>query len=246
MMTGLSLAAYYGVIFFAARAAGAMPGAKASRHGSRAVSWCACALLFTVFLFLPPGSLPPFCDTPWGGVAFILCFALAQASLFRMAAFGSFMVLCLTHVALSWFVWQRGVPGSANSLGTFAAMPVWSIGDMSDMAAFAFLAVGLFLASGVPAPVRGSQARAGRPSLAERLSALAASAIFVVYFLPLNVAPLVSWSAPFAAGADFVFFWLKVFIVLFCRRIFGFYSRQRHVAVICTVIGAAVLFTGNR
>ncbi|MDL2307258.1 hypothetical protein LJC48_04435 [Desulfovibrio sp. OttesenSCG-928-C06] len=91
------------------------------------------ALPLVCFLFIPPGSLPPFVDIYWGGP---VCLALLwlgvclQYVCFRDKSFYLRLLACATLLSASWLVlgWKAaaiGLPGGPFNLGSYAAEPVW-------------------------------------------------------------------------------------------------------------------------
>lgn len=196
----------------------------------------ASSLAAGAFFFVPPGSLPPFCNYPWGGAVLLGCLVLA-ALLTRMRA-SAIPLMLASCVVLVFFcyAWQRGMPGSAANLGTFAGMPVWGIAPVRHICGFILLAAGFLLA-----------ARAffdgGLSSYAATLQCIAVCALFVSLFAPWNTAPYVRWPEAVVAGCDFVLFWGKVFGVavalLYCPPV---RAGGRRVSALCCAMGSALIF----
>lgn len=188
------------------------------------------------FAFIPPGSLPPFYNTAWGGAVFV---AILAGGLW--AARGrSGLLPCAVFLAVfgvfTAYARVRGMPGSAVNLGTFVAMPVWSIASFPEICGFFLLVPAFVIAArlAVPLPENG----AGLSDTAF----FCAAAFFVVLFLPWNLAPFVRWPSPVVAGCDYVLFWGKVFFCCYAVSRLPLPSfRIRCLAVFCAAVGVVLL-----
>jgi len=237
-----SLAAYLAVVLLAAcclPAVAGVPvdnGAMISKSQLRSAA-AACAFL-SGFMFIPPGSLSPFVNTPWGGAAMLVCLFIGSALCGRFMIF-PVSIFCVVFAVLAWYAWQRGIPGSVGNLGTFVAMPVWHIATGADTVGFLFLATGVLLAAGRFAPPLGSG------HFAHSLASLAVSALFVTFFLPWNAAPFVAWPGKFAAGSDFILFWTKCGAVMFCSSRASAVPHTLAASTACCAVGTAGLVFFN-
>lgn len=240
-MTALSFTAYAAWVLLAAFLfrGSCPPLAGEIVPGRRVGPVCgisASCLAAGAFFFVPPGSLPPFFNYSWGGIAFLGCLSLAfLLARGRAGAISLMLVGCVTLVFF-WYARQRGMPGSAANLGTFTGMPVWGIAPLRHLCGFILLAAGFLLAA--RAFFNGC-----RSSYAATLQYIAACALFVSLFAPWNTAPYVRWPDAAVAGCDFILFWVKVFGVatalLCCPPV---RAAGRRVAVLCCVMGSAIIF----
>lgn len=198
----------------------------------------ACVIVLAGFLFVPPGSLPPLCDIPWGGAAFLACIFAGRVLCggFRLVPAA---VLAAVFLVLVRYGWQRGVPGNPGNLSTYAAMPVWRLAEGMDVVAFLCLALAFLLAAG---PMVLPDAKAmNAETMAGRLIRLAVCAFFVTLFLPWNAAPFVSWPVTITAGFDFVLFWVKCAVVMFCVAKAGTIPRAAPASALCFLLSAVFL-----
>ena len=201
---------------------------------------CAICLPGGAFFFLPPGSLPPFFDVPFGGVAVVSGLLAGAFCLRQKRAHMACGVIGAVAFVFFLYARHRGMPGSFANLGAFVAMPVWGIASLPEMCGFILLAAGFFAACASSVPDEK-----GCLSFAATVWTLAASALFVTLFLPWNAAPHVAWPDAAAAGCDFILFWLKVFCCglcfLLCPPLAVF---RRWLPFLCCGIGALFVFSG--
>lgn len=195
-------------------------------------------LAVAAFFFVPPGSLPPFLNHAWGGVFFLACLA-GSLSLARgfSAAPGLGVLAAVCGIAF-FYARHWGMPGGFANLGTFAAIPLWSIASFYECAAFLLLALGAALAARSFAAWDGVE-----PSPALCVSFMACCALIVTLFLPWTCAPHVYWPVWAAAGCDFALFWVKTACCVYGISKLPFSSIfAGRAAVSCAVAGAALLF----
>ena len=189
------------------------------------------------FFLLPPGSLPPFWDIPWGGLILFPCLAVSLFATGRKGVLLPCLVIGGVLAVFFAYARQRGMPGSWANPGTFAAMPVWEIVPFTGLIGFVLLAAGFVVAARtlVPAPGQGT-------SFSRVLAFLAVLALFVTLFLPWSLAPLVYWPAPVAALCDFFLFWAKTLFCWWFLSCFPMPSPRLLRAVpACCALGAAMI-----
>lgn len=228
-----AVAAYLAVVLLAATVPGPESGPESGSKPTAIRRMVACVIVLAGFLFIPPGSLPPLGDIPWGGAVFLACLFAGRflCGGFRLVPA---LVLLAVFLTLVWYGWQRGIPGSPGNLGTYVAMPVWRLAEGMDRAAFLCLALASLLAAGqLVFPEAGS--------LAGRLIRLGACAFLVTLFLPWNAALFVSWPVKITAGVDFVLFWIKCWMVMVCVARAGTLPRAVPASVLLLVPGGAAL-----
>lgn len=201
----------------------------------------ACLCVIAAFLFIPPGSLPPFCNASRGGVAFLFLVGLSVVVNRRRGIMIPFLAVLLAASTFFWHARQRGLPGSFTNLGTLAAMPVWSVAFPTALSGFALLALGTAFAAASFAPRQGENR-----SLAASGQFLAVCALGVTLFFPLNCAPFVQWPDMAAAGCDFLLFWLKTLILCFGVHRLGRFRHAGRIAFACNAAGAAVVLFSLR
>lgn len=239
-MTALSCIAYAAWVFLAAFLFRGRFSPFAGKNGSgwetpqvRGIS--AVCLAAGAFFFVPPGSLPPFCNIAWGGIVFGGCLGLS-ALLDKDCANAAPLALAgCAALVFFWYARQRGMPGSAVNLGTFTGMPIWGIAPARHVCGFLLLAAGFLAAA--RALLDGC-----RSSLAATLRYLAVCALFVALFAPWNTAPYVQWPDAVVAGFDFVIFWGKVFGVAAVLLLLPpVQAGGRRLSFFCCAVGSALI-----
>jgi hypothetical protein len=244
-MSLVSAVAYAGFVLLAAFLVGrplslaALPSGMApARLGPRRPLRGALAFLspLAAFFFLPPGSLPPFCNGAWGGAAFLCLFALSPLAENRRDLAAPFLLMGGVACACAGYAYGRGFPGSFANLGTFAAMPLWRVASLPETAGFAALTASGALAAGSFAPPPGEAF--SRPEAARHL---ASGALLVVLFFPWNSAPFVSWPDMAVAGFDFLAFWCKTAVVCYGIRRLRLVPRRLAASLACFCLGVGLL-----
>ncbi|AER66931.1 respiratory-chain NADH dehydrogenase subunit 1 [Thermovirga lienii DSM 17291] len=139
--------------------------------------------------------------------------------------------LATVVVSLAWFAYRTGMPGAPFSLETYVAMPVWSVAGWTGT--FGLLALLVSLLFVVPAetgkvPMDIAEAKteildgliceySGRNlamfKMAFSLRTLAMCAVVVSLFFPWSLGKLLNLSGMAFFLVDFLFFWVKVFLV---------------------------------
>lgn len=195
-------------------------------------------LAVAAFFFVPPGSLPPFFNHAFGGVFFLACLAGSLWLAHGFSAAPGLAVFAVVCGISFFYARHRGMPGGFANLGTFAAIPLWSIASFYECVAFLLLALGSVLAARSFAAWDGAEAP---PALG--VSFMASCALIVTLFLPWTCAPHVYWPVWAAAGCDFVLFWVKTACCVYgiSKLPFPMILAGR-AAVFCAVAGAALLF----
>lgn len=226
ILSGLAYAVWVLLAFFL-WSGGRISGAAEARPAVL----LAVPFVLAVFFLLPPGSLPPFCSSPWGGIFLSLWLAASLLLVWKKDAVLPCLVVGCILAVFFWYAYQRGMPGSWANMGTFAAMPVWGIATGMDGAGFALLAAAFILAArSLPSP--------GLPFCA-------LMALFVTLFLPWNSAPYVRWPVMAVAGCDFLLFWTKIFLCCFTvARIPPSPARIRRLSLACLAAGTAIIAAG--
>lgn len=176
----------------------------------------AATLALAAFIFLPPGSLPPLYNGPHGGLFFGACLGSSLLLTYGRGAIGPYILWTLSFFALAEHAWRRGMPGTPTNLGTFVAMPVWSVADSYAFTGFLFLAFGHALGA---ASLFSHDA--GDASPTRRIQGLAACGLFTVFFLPWNFSSFISGPTRFLAGTDYLLFWTKTLLAHFAAVSFA-------------------------
>ncbi|SBV93455.1 membrane hypothetical protein [uncultured delta proteobacterium] len=239
-MTALSCIAYAAWIFLAAFLfRGCLPpfvGKNDSGRAMRPVRDIGVACLAAgAFFFVPPGSLPPFLNYPWGGLVFLGCLALSALLARERASAVPLLLAGCVALVFFWYARQRGMPGSAANLGTFTGMPVWGIAPARHICGFLLLAAGFLAAA--RALFDGC-----RSSHAATLRCFAVCALFVALFAPWNTAPYVRWPDSLVAGCDFMLFWGKVFGVAAVLLLLPpVQAGGRRLSFFCCTVGSALI-----
>lgn len=167
------------------------------------------------FYFVPVGSLPPFIDFEFSGFAAMAL--LVASALLDMprgeARFGSAAAalvfpaaFCFAWALLALFVSRAGVPGALGSLGTYSVMPLWDAAGGWGRAGFALLLILLLCAL-------SARARRSGEDLAAALNFSLCAALVTALLLPWNISALAGIGGFFAFLSDFIFFWIKTFIL---------------------------------
>lgn len=239
-MTAVSALAYALLVLLAAgvhrnlilKGAGGMgrPGVREAGSGMAALA---------AFFFVPPGSLPPFCDIAWGGGIFILLFACSLALTARRGQGLLLLSMILAAVACAGNAYYRGIPGSWANLGTFVAMPVWSVTSVGGMAGFTLLATGLALAGGIFIAAPGKEI-----TLVTNMQNMVAAVFFVTLFFSFTLSSHVRWPDALVAWCDFILFWVKIFCVcILAQRIRMRQHLERWGFAACMAGAVTVFFT---
>lgn len=210
---------------------------KAENAGSGAFSDVASALmprarflsLFSAiffcaaFYFIPMGSLPAFAPFRRGIFFFfaLVFLAVILSRLDRLAAGENILIYLLCDRGVKFFAALAaslslfllfaslcGLPGALLSFETYASPLLFESAGACVKAGFVLLAFSFI----VLAP-DGAAGRAGFAGVGAMLEALLYPAVIAALFLPLNVGLSLGLSALPMFGADFLFFWLKVFII---------------------------------
>lgn len=192
----------------------------------------ACFSLVAAYLVIPMGSLPSYFRTPMNLVFLIAILAFAQSSYikgvkvfasdiylrlddnehFALSGFG--IALITVYGSLALFILDRGVPGNLMSLESITAMPLWNIAGIFGKAGFACF----FILFAIASPHRGVvdiRQRSEVPflELYDVIRSGLAPAVSAAMFLPWNPAILFGLRGTAMFSLDFVFFWIKVFIL---------------------------------
>lgn len=222
-------------------------GSKPPVHGARRSEPCrqTCAGLSALacFLFIPPGSLAPACNAPWGAAAWLalffgstLCGARAGAeSPDDSGRYKKDVAAAITVggviALLAWTAWRRGVPGSPLNFGTYAAMPLWDILDPCGIAGFLLLFAGLVL-------IRPGAA-ADAPGFGPGMRRLVWCACIAAVFAPNPMAGRDATALLTVAG-DYIFFWAAT-VLLFRLPLPERWSRPAAPGALCCLAGAVLL-----
>jgi formate hydrogenlyase subunit 4 len=139
--------------------------------------------------------------------------------------------LAVVIITLAWFSYRTGMPGDPFSLETFVSMPVWSVVGWTGLFGLGCLLVALLAV--VPAevgkvPMDIAEAKteilegliceySGRNlamfKLAFSLRTLVMCAVVVSLFFPWTIGLRLGLQGPMLFMADFLFFWVKVFLM---------------------------------
>ena len=213
----------------------------------------ACAL--ACLLFIPPGSLPAPCNTPWGAVAWLALFCtsalcsktaetefsgirgrvgndivkagLARAVMARAVLTGTVIAL------LAWCAWRRGVPGSPLNVGTYAAMPFLELFGPYGKAGLFLLFAGLLLAR--PGLWPGSSTG----SFDARMRRLGWCCLLCAVFVPNPMAAFQA-SAAWTVAGDWLLFWTAA-VLLYRLPLPGRWSGPLWPAALCCLAGGGLL-----
>ncbi|MDO5114881.1 MAG: hypothetical protein Q4D58_02150 [Synergistaceae bacterium] len=188
--------------------------------------------LCAVFLFIPMGSLPPFFSSKAGLFLIIGLLLLAQdfyirglkkysvrvyVSLDRERVnmlFKFAFALLVAVVTMAWYVINTGIPGSIFNISTYSAMPISDMTDVWGKLGMLFFFMSLSVIS--PCRVGRCDELSGYVSLLGIFDAVHSTlypAIITALFLPWNISAFMKLTGLSMYLADFIFFWLKVFIV---------------------------------
>ena len=189
------------------------------------------------FLFLAPGCLPPLCNVAWGGIALLGCLFLSAVVGRRCQDLVPLSLVGVVCSAVWWFAWNRGMPGAFLNLGTFVAVPVWSVAIWPEIIAFFLLSAGFVLAAYQFAP----QEKETLP-LTNSLRQMAIWGLFVTLFLPWNFAPHLFWSDLAVASLDFIFFWVKIFFCLYCFSFLPRFSGALPLSLLLSSLGSILIY----
>jgi formate hydrogenlyase subunit 4 len=155
--------------------------------------------------------------------------------------------LAVVIITLAWFSYRSGMPGEPFSLETFVGMPVWSVVGWTGL--FGLICLLIALLAVVPAevgkvPMDIAEAKteilegliceySGRNlammKIAFSLRTLVMCAVVVSLFFPWTIGKHFGLQGAMLFLADFVFFWVKVFLmqiagVTLVRTAFGRYK----------------------
>lgn len=191
-----------------------------------------CLSLLLIFLLIPMGSLPQFVSTE--ADLFIVFFLLLSAQGFYIRGIKKFSIdlyqsLDRTDVnllfkftvalltiggAFSWYILNRGIPGSIFSIETYNVALIWNVSTILGRMGIIFF----FLLLSVTSPCRKitSSYRKDNVPLPEIFDAARSTicpAIIAAIFLPWNIGLQLGLIALPMYILDFALFWLKVFIL---------------------------------
>ena len=196
--------------------------------GRLAVSLTACAAL-AAFAGMPLGSLPALLPLSWGGLAALICLALAagfeggwnwNGATRRKARV--LAPLALSLALFAWYARQRGIPGELLSLDAYVAMPPAELMGWRGRLGIALLAAAFLCAlrdvqrdmlSGLAQAARLEAAEARAvviAALARQIWILAVLGMAVCLFAPFCPAGRLGLSGVTGFAADALIFWLKV------------------------------------
>ncbi len=165
----------------------------------RVLPYAAGCFALAAFFAVPPGSVPPLCDAPWGGAAFFGCLLLSfSRGADRRACIGGLCRIGIIFATLAFYSHERGIPGSTFNFGTYAALPLWEPAGWAGKAALGLLCCGLILEL------------AGLPQRERHVQRLALACLPIVFFAPWTLAGLVQSAGPAILIVDFFLFWGKV------------------------------------
>lgn len=180
------------------------------------------------FLFIPPGSLPPFWNSDLGLLLWLLLFLACQLAFIRpgnaAAARGTLPALLVRPVLLAlawgiaaWYARKNGMPGGLGNPGTYAALPLWSFGGWRGTLGVLSLVLAV-------APLLAPPWRAGE-ELFQRVWRLSMAALLTAFFLPWNISGAFALPIPHAFAVDFFFFWVKTMLVTFLAPVCALFLR---------------------
>ena len=139
--------------------------------------------------------------------------------------------LAVVASTMAWVAYRYGLPGEAWNLETFVANPVWNVVGKAGILGLLCLLFAMVLV--VPGEtgkglmdipeakteilegliIEYSGVNLAMLKLTFALRALAISAIITVLFFPLSLGKLIGFSGCFLYALDFLWFWVKVFVV---------------------------------
>lgn len=200
--------------------------------------------------FIPPGSLPPLCNSAWGAVFWGMLFtfsslvaperpqASAPARGFRSAHTVPAALAALTLALLSYYAWRCGLPGSPLNLGLFVAMPLWGRLDILGKAGFFLVFLGLFLACPAGDTLSSQGLFPAKP-----LRRLAYFSLLAVIFYPRPLALLSDLSGWEALAADYVCFWVSVLALIRGGAFLDGIVKKKRYPIMMWGLGAVLLLT---
>ena len=194
-------------------------------------------LALASFLFLAPGCLPPLCNVAWGGVALLGCLFFSVVVERRCQALVPLALVGVICSAVWWFAWNRGMPGAPLNLGTFAAVPVWSVAIWPEIIAFFLLSAGFVLAA-----YQFVLQEKETLLLINSLRQMAIWGLFVTLFLPWNFASHLSWPDLAVASLDFIFFWVKIFFCMSCFSFLPRFSGALPLSLLLSSLGSILIY----
>ena len=152
--------------------------------------------------------------------------------------------LAVVASTLAWIAYKTGMPGEPFSLETFSGMSVWSVLGKSGVVGVACLFVALVLVvpgetgkgpmdipeakteilEGLIIEYSGTNLALFKVTFA--LRSLIMASLIVALFFPWSLGRMIGFGGIFLFALDFVFFWVKVFLVYmvvitFMRTAFG-------------------------
>lgn len=194
--------------------------------------YSACFLLILVFLFIPMGSLRSYAGTNRDMLVIILFIAAAQSFYVRGVKHAStdmyqklddtehseILVFCFYYIAavgtLAWYMLNRGMPGNVFSLESLSAMPIWTVaGRWGKMGLASFFLLSALTSPGRRSKLMMSCAESPLPELYGTIRSSLCPAVAVAMLVPWNPAILFGLYGLDMFVCDFIFFWMKVFVL---------------------------------